>query len=612
MVSPVAASAAGPALGLPYFSHGAGTLRAADVGRSVRLAGWMFRRRDHGGVAFIDLRDATGLVQLVFRPEGCGQPLVDLITHTGLESVIQVEGEVVRRGEGLANPNLATGEIEIDVKKAAILGKAEPLPYALEDDTIPEELRLAYRFLDLRRDDVRETILLRNAVVKSLRQRMWAKGFTEFQTPILTASSPEGARDYLVPSRLHPGKFYALPQAPQQFKQMLMVSGFPRYFQIAPCFRDEDARADRSPTDFYQLDVEMAFATQDDVFAVAEDVVGGVFDEFKNWNGNGRNTTGRSAQPAPWPRIAYDDALARYASDKPDLRCPLVIEDVSGYWSGFKIFADIVAGGGHVRAIRAPGAASQPRSWFDALGSWAQSELGAPAAPGYISWKDGEAKGPLLKFIAPDDLQKLVTQLGIQDGDVAFFVAGTTPGIYKILNPLRVRLGADLDLSEKNTFKFCWIVDFPMFEKDETTGKIDFSHNPFSMPQGGLAALESQDPLTIKAFQYDFVCNGYELCSGAIRNHLPQVMLKAFDIAGYPADEVKNRFAGLWKAFHHGAPPHGGMAPGIDRIVMLLAESNQVRDVITFPMTQKGEDLLMNAPSPVGEQQLKDLHIKLR
>jgi aspartyl-tRNA synthetase len=606
-------------LGLPYATHKGGDLRANDVGTTVRLVGWMFRRRDHGGVAFIDLRgvDGTGnnsLVQLVLRPESCGAELVEQITHTGLESVIQVEGTVIARGEGLTNPNLPTGAIEVDVKKAVILGLAEPLPYALEDMSIPEELRLTYRFLDLRRDDVRAMILLRNAVVQSIRKRMWAKNFNEFQTPILTASSPEGARDFLVPSRVHPGKFYALPQAPQQFKQLLMVSGFDKYFQIAPCFRDEDARADRCPTDFYQLDLEMAFPTQDMIFSVIEDVIGGVFDEFKDWNGNARNPNGRKVEKqadGTWQRIAYAEAMEKYASDKPDLRCPLVIEDVSGYWTGFKVFEDIVSKGGYVRAIKAP-AAAQPRSWFDEIGRWAMAEFGAPAAPGYITWKDGEVKGPLLKFLTPENLEKLTAQVQPKDGDVIFFIAGArTSANDKLLSALRVRLGNDLGISEKNVFKFAWIVDFPMFEKDDATGKIDFSHNPFSMPQGGMDALNG-DPLDVKAFQYDLVCNGYELISGGIRNHLPEVMLKAFEIAGRPAEEVKDKFRGMWKAFHLGTPPHGGCAAGLERVVMLLAESNLVREVVAFPMTQRGEDLMMGAPSTVSETQLKELHIKVR
>lgn len=599
-----------------YRSHMCGALRAENAGQTVKLAGWVFRRRDHGGVVFIDLRDTTGLTQVVFKPETLGAAAIEAITHTGLESVIMVEGTVKLRGEGLTNPKLATGEIEIEVTKWDVLSRANPLPYALEDDSVPEDMRLSYRFLDLRREDVANTIRLRSDVVASLRKHMWDLGFKEFQTPILTASSPEGARDYLVPSRLHPGKFYALPQAPQQFKQLLMISGFDKYFQIAPCFRDEDARADRSPADFYQLDMEMSFIEQDDIFKVAETVVGGVFAEFGNWNGNGRKSGPQAFTPAPWVRIPYDEALLKYASDKPDLRCPLVIEDVSDIWAAteFQVFKTIVAGGGVVRAIGVKGATKQPRSWFDEVGKWAQSELGAPAAPGYITKKEGVYGGPLTKFASPAQVDEMFTRCGATEGDVVFMVAGKVDGITKILKELRLRLGRDCGLSETNIYKFCWIVDFPMFEKADdgpNAGKIDFSHNPFSMPQGGMKALEEQDPLTIKAYQYDLVCNGYELCSGAIRNHLPEVMLKAFSIAGYGEDTVKNKFRGLWQAFQYGAPPHGGMAPGIDRIVMLLAESNMVREVITFPLTQRGEDLLMAAPSEVTMKQLKELHIKV-
>ncbi len=583
------------------------------MGTAVTLTGWIYRRRDHGGVAFIDMRDSSGIIQLVARPEHIGAEQVEQLTHVGLESVIQVHGTVVARGPGLANPNLPTGDVEVDVTRFQVLSKADPLPWNLTDDSVPEELRLSYRFLDLRRPEVANTITLRNQVVRSIRQRMWGLGFQEFQTPILTASSPEGARDFLVPSRLHPGKFYALPQAPQQFKQLLMISGFDKYFQIAPCFRDEDARADRSPADFYQMDMEMSFVQQEDIFAVAENVVGGIFQEFGGWNGNGRNPTGRSVESPPWVRIPYDESMAKYACDKPDLRCPLQVIDVSAVWaaSTFQVFSSLVAAGGVVRAIGVPGAAAQPRSWFDEIGNWAQKELGAPAAPGYISLKDGEFRGPLTKFLTPAQIQSLFTQAGLGEGGVLFFVAGKYAATHKVLNPLRVRLGRDCGLNAQNVFKFCWIVDFPMFERDETTGKIDFSHNPFSMPQGGLEALNTQDPTTIKAYQYDLVCNGYELCSGAIRNHLPQVMLRAFELAGYTEEDVKGKFRGLWQAFHYGAPPHGGMAPGIDRIVMLLAESTMVREVIAFPLTQRGEDLLMNAPSPVTDGQLKDLHIKL-
>lgn len=591
-----------------------GDLRGKDVGGNFTLSGWIFRRRDHGGVVFIDLRDTSGIIQVVFKPEEVGAEVIEAITHTGLESVIQVTGALILRGEGLTNPNMPTGEVELVVKTHKVLGKAEPLPYALSDESVPEDLKLQHRFLDLRREDVMRTIHLRSDVIASIRQRMWAKGFREYQTPILTASSPEGARDFLVPSRLHPGKFYALPQAPQQFKQLLMVGGFDRYFQIAPCFRDEDARADRCPTDFYQLDLEMSFVQQEDVFAVAEDVLGGVFAEFKDWNGNGRNPQGRTVDKSPWVRIAYDTAMLEYASDKPDLRCPLKIVDVSDVWaaSEFGVFKNIVSGGGHVRMIGVPKAAAQPRSWFDNIGKWAQEELGAPAAPGYISWKEGAFGGPLTKFLSEAQVREMFGRAGVGEGGVIFFIGGKTPAIYKILNPLRVRLGRDCGLNEVGVFRFCWIVDFPMFERDEATGKIDFSHNPFSMPQGGLEALESQDPLSIKATQYDLVCNGYELISGGIRNHLPAAMLKAFAIAGYSADVVKDKFRGMWKAFHMGVPPHGGCAAGLERVVMLLAESNMVREVVAFPMNQKGEDLMMGAPTVVDEKQLKELHIKLR
>lgn len=596
-----------------YRTLKCGEARPETIGQDVVFAGWVFRRRDHGGVAFVDLRDASGIVQVVFKPDTLGAAAIEEITHTGLESVIQVKGKLIARGAGLENPNMATGKVEVEVKSFSVLSKADPLPYSMADDTVPEELRLAYRFLDLRREDVAGMINLRSDVITGIRQRMWGLGFKEFQTPILTASSPEGARDFLVPSRLHPGKFYALPQAPQQFKQLLMVSGFDRYFQIAPCFRDEDARADRCPTDFYQLDLEMSFVEQADVFAVAESVLGSVFEEFKDWNGNGRNPKGRSVDVGPWVHIPYDTAMLEYASDKPDLRCPLKIVDVSDIWaaSEFKVFKDLIASGGCVRMIGVPKAADQPRSWFDGVGKWAQDELGAPAAPGYITLKDGEYKGPLTKFLSPEQVAGLFKAAGVGEGASVFFVGGKEPAIYKILNPLRVRLGKDCGLNETNVFRFCWIVDFPMFEKGDD-GKIDFSHNPFSMPQGGLEALNSKDPLEIKATQYDLVCNGYELISGGIRNHLPEAMIKAFEIAGYSADTVKDKFRGMWKAFHLGAPPHGGCAAGLERVVMLLAESNMVREVVAFPMTQRGEDLLMGAPTVVDEKQLKELHIKLR
>ncbi len=596
-----------------YRTLTCGQPRVDHVGQTVKLSGWIFRRRDHGGVVFIDLRDTTGITQVVFKPDTLGADVIEAITHTGMESVIMVEGKLIARGEGLANPNLPTGEVELEVTNHKVLGKADPLPYALADDSVPEELKLTYRFLDLRREDVSNTIKLRSDVIASLRRRMWDKGFREFQTPILTASSPEGARDFLVPSRLHPGKFYALPQAPQQFKQLLMVSGFDKYFQVAPCFRDEDARADRCPTDFYQLDLEMSFIQQDDVFNLVEDVVGGTFSEFASWNGNGRNDKGRHVVGAPWVRIPYNEALLKYSSDKPDLRCPLEISDVSDVWadSEFGVFKSIIASKGSIRMIGVPGATTQPRSWFDNIGKWAQDELGAPAAPGYITWKEDGFGGPLTKFLKPEQIEGMFARAKIGVGGVIFFVAGKEPSIHKILNPLRVRLGKDCGLNEEGVFKFAWIVDFPMFEEADD-GKIDFSHNPFSMPQGGLEALQTQDPLTIKAFQYDLVCNGYELISGGIRNHLPEAMIKAFEIAGYGEETVKDKFRGMWKAFHLGTPPHGGCALGIERTIMLLAESNMVREVVTFPMTQRGEDLLMGAPAVVEERQLKELHIKLR
>lgn len=596
-----------------YRTLRCGEARLGHVGQNATLAGWIFRRRDHGGVVFIDLRDTTGLVQVVFKPDTLGADVIEAITHTGIESVIQVEGRIIARGEGLVNPNLPTGDVEFEVASVKVLGRAEPLPYSIIDDTVPEELKLTYRFLDLRREDVANTIKLRSDVIASIRRRMWGHGFREFQTPILTASSPEGARDFLVPSRLHPGKFYALPQAPQQFKQLLMVSGFDKYFQMAPCFRDEDARADRCPTDFYQLDLEMSFIEQDDVFALVEDVIGGVFEEFKDWNGNDRNANGRHVAAPQWVRIPFNEAMLKYSSDKPDLRCPLEIQDVSDVWNetDFGVFKGIIAAGGFIRMIGVPGATVQPRSWFDQIGKWAQDELGAPAAPGYITWKEDGYGGPLTKFLKPEQIEGMFTRAGVGQGGVIFFVAGKEPAIHKILNPLRVRLGKDCGLNETGVFKFGWIVDFPMFEKADD-GTIDFSHNPFSMPQGGLEALNTMDPLEIKAYQYDLVCNGYELISGGIRNHLPEAMIKAFSIAGYGEEVVKDKFRGMWKAFHLGTPPHGGCAAGIERVVMLLAESNMVREVVAFPMTQRGEDLLMGAPAVVEERQLKELHIKLR
>ena len=520
------------------------------------------------------------------------------------ESVVTVTGNVVARSAETANARLATGEVELQVRAFVLQSTAEMLPFQVaQEGDYPEEMRLKYRFLDLRTERLHANIVLRSKVIASIRRRMIDQGFMEFQTPILTSSSPEGARDFLVPSRMHPGKFYALPQAPQQFKQLLMVSGFDRYFQIAPCFRDEDARADRSPGEFYQLDFEMSFVTQDDVFAAIEPVLAGVFDEFAGT---------RSVTPPPFPRIAYDEAMLKYGVDKPDLRNPLVIADVGEVFdgSGFAVFAKIVAAGGVVRAIPAPATAGKPRSFFDKMNAWAQ-EQGAPGM-GYIVFEEGAAKGPIAKFLDADRLARLKELAKVGDGDAVFFAADRKAGAAaKLAGAARKRLGEDLDLVEKNAFRFCWIVDFPMYELNEDTGKIEFSHNPFSMPQGGLEALETRDPLTIKAFQYDIVCNGVELSSGAIRNHLPEIMYKAFAIAGYGREEVESRFGGMLNAFKFGAPPHGGSAPGIDRIVMLLADEPNIREIVAFPMNQQAVDLLMQAPNGVDSARLKELHIRL-
>ncbi|MDE2356432.1 MAG: aspartate--tRNA ligase [Alphaproteobacteria bacterium] len=588
-----------------YRTHTCGALRADNSGEAVRLSGWIHRKRDHGGLLFVDLRDHYGLTQLVAEPD---TPGFETLTRLRAESVVRVDGAVVARDAEAVNPGLATGEIEVRVSAVEVLGEASdlPLPVFGEPD-YPEEIRLRYRYLDLRRETLHRNIVLRSRVIDSIRRRMIDQGFLEFQTPILTASSPEGARDFLVPSRLHPGKFYALPQAPQQFKQLLMVSGFDRYFQIAPCFRDEDLRADRS-LEFYQLDLEMSFVTQADVFAAMEPVFHGLFTEFAG----GKRVTGR-----PFPQIPYREAIAKYGTDKPDLRNPIVMQDVSEHFrgGGFGVFARLLETPGHaVWAIPAPGGGS--RAFCDRMNAWAQGE-GQPGL-GYVFWRPSEegkdeegGAGPIARNLGPERVAALAAQLGLGVGDAAFFVAGDPKAFYKFAGAARTRVGTELGLVDEDQFAFCWIVDFPMYERDEETGKIDFSHNPFSMPQGELEALNSQDPLEILAYQYDIVCNGHELCSGAIRNHRPDVMLRAFEIAGYDQATVERDFAGMLSAFRHGAPPHGGMAPGIDRIVMLLAGQSAIREVIAFPMNQQGQDLLMNAPSPVREAQLQELNIRL-
>ena len=584
-----------------YRTHHCSQLGADNVGETVRLSGWIHRRRDHGGVLFVDLRDHHGLTQVVADQDNPVQRVLDQLK---LESVVTVTGEVVARAPEAVNPKLPTGAIEVVAREVEVQSAAAelPMPVAGEAD-YPEEIRLKYRYLDLRREQVHANILLRSAVIASIRRRMIDQGFTEFQTPILTASSPEGARDYLVPSRVHPGKFYALPQAPQMFKQLIMVAGFDRYFQIAPCFRDEDARADRSPGEFYQLDFEMSFVTQDDVFAAIEPVLSGVFEEFAD---------GKSVTPAgDYPRIPYKEALLKYGTDKPDLRNPLLIADVGKHFkgSGFGLFAGIVEKGGVVRAVPAPGTAEKSRKFFDDMNEWARSE--GFAGLGYATRKGGEWGGPIAKNHGGEGMNALAEQMGLGPDDGIFFAAGKEEEAGRLAGLARTRVAEQLDLIEKGAFRFCWIVDFPMFEYNDEQKKIDFSHNPFSMPQGGMDALEGKDPLEVLAWQYDIVCNGVELSSGAIRNHRPDIMYKAFEIAGYTREEVDHEFAGMINAFKFGAPPHGGSAPGIDRIVMLLADEPNIREVILFPMNQKAEDLMMNAPSEVRAKQLQELHIKV-
>jgi aspartyl-tRNA synthetase len=581
-----------------YRTHTCGALRESHIGETVRLSGWCHRIRDHGGVLFIDLRDHYGLSQCVADPDS---PAFKDAEKLRSEWVVRMEGNVRRRPEGTDNPDLPTGRVELYVRDIEVLGPAGelPLPVFGEQD-YPEDIRLKYRFLDLRRERLHQNIMTRGAVIDSMRRRMKDQGFFEFQTPILTASSPEGARDFLVPSRIHPGKFYALPQAPQQYKQLLMMSGFDRYFQIAPCFRDEDPRADRLPGEFYQLDVEMSFVTQDDVFAAMEPVIGGVFEEFAKGKPVTKN----------WPRIPFAEATRKYGSDKPDLRNPIVMQEVSEHFrgSGFKVFARLLEDAkNQVWAIPGKGAGS--RAFCDRMNSWAQGE-GQPGL-GYIMWREGgEGAGPLANNIGPERTAAIREQLGLSEGDAAFFVAGEPDKFWKFAGLARTRLGEELNLVDKERFELAWIVDFPMYEYNEDDKKVDFSHNPFSMPQGGLEALKTQDPLSIKAFQYDITCNGYEIASGGIRNHRPEAMVKAFEIAGYGENEVIERFGGMYRAFQYGAPPHGGMAAGLDRIVMLLCGTTNLREISLFPMNQQAMDLLMGAPSEATPKQLRELHIR--
>jgi aspartyl-tRNA synthetase len=583
-----------------YRTHTCGALRLTDAGQPARLSGWVHRKRDHGQLLFIDMRDHYGVTQCVID---ISSPLFPAADALRLESVVTMTGRIAARSADTVNPKLDTGEVELAITDIAVQSEAEPLPFPVNAEAeYPEDMRLAYRFLDLRRERMHANLMLRSNVIASIRRRMIEQGFVEFQTPILTASSPEGARDYLVPSRLHPGKFYALPQAPQQFKQLLMVAGFDRYFQIAPCFRDEAGRADRSPGEFYQLDFEMSYVTQEDVFAAIEPVLHGIFEEFAG---------ARRVGPAPFPRIAYADAILHYASDKPDLRNPIVIRDATETFrgSGFRIFASMIATDANVRvrAIPAPGGGN--RAFCDRMNSWAQDE----SQPGlaYIFFRDGEGAGPVARSLGPERTAALRAALGLGDGDAVFFVAGVPSAFSAFASTARLKIGEELGLTAKDCFEFCWITDFPMYERNEETGEIDFSHNPFSMPQGGLAALEQQNPLEITAHQYDIVCNGVELSSGAIRNHRPDIMYKAFAIAGYSAEEVETRFAGMLNAFKYGAPPHGGSAPGIDRIVMLLADTPNLREIVAFPMNQQAQDLMMHAPAPVPPERLRELHIRL-
>ncbi|MFE9395443.1 aspartate--tRNA ligase [Streptomyces flavidovirens] len=579
-----------------YRSHTCGELRASDVDTDVRLSGWLHNRRDLGGILFIDLRDHYGITQLVARP---GTPAYEALDKLNKESVVRVDGRVVSRGAENVNPDLPTGEIEVEVAEVELLGASQQLPFQINtDDGVGEERRLEYRFLDLRRERMHRNIMLRTAVISAIRHKMTALGFNEMATPILAATSPEGARDFVVPSRLNPGKFYALPQAPQQFKQLLMISGFDRYFQIAPCFRDEDARADRSPGEFYQLDVEMSFVEQEDVFQPIEKLMTELFEEF----GGGRHVT------SPFPRIPFREAMLKYGNDKPDLRAKLELVDISDVFAGseFKAFA-----GKHVRALPVPDTAGQSRKFFDGLGDYAV-EHGAKGLAWVRVGEDGSLSGPIAKFLTEENVKVLTERLSLAPGHAIFFGAGEFDEVSKIMSAVRVEAAKRAGHFEEGVFRFCWIVDFPMYEKDELTGKIDFSHNPFSMPQGGLEALETQDPLDILGWQYDIVCNGVELSSGAIRNHEPEIMFKAFEIAGYDKETVEREFAGMLRAFEFGAPPHGGIAPGIDRIVMLLADEPNIRETIAFPLNGNAQDLMMGAPTTLDEARLRELNIQLR
>jgi aspartyl-tRNA synthetase len=586
-----------------YRTHTCAELRPDHVGQDVRVSGWVHKKRDHGDLVFIDLRDHYGITQIVTDVSG---PVFEVIESLKNESVVTITGKVTARATEAINPNLPTGAVEVRAAEAVIQSVAQELPMPVAGEAeYPEDIRLKYRFLDLRRERLHANIMLRSNVITSLRKRMIGQGFTEFQTPILTASSPEGARDYLVPSRVHPGKFYALPQAPQMFKQLLMVAGFDRYFQIAPCFRDEDARADRSPGEFYQLDFEMSYVTQDDVFAAIEPVLHGVFEEFADWQGKGRTVSA-----LPFRRIPYRESMLKYGNDKPDLRNPLLITDVSDHFrgSGFGRFAAMVDSGDVVRALPAPNTHKKSRKFFDDMNSWAQSE-GFPGL-GYATQKDGVFGGPIANNHGQEGMKAIADAMGLGPDDGIFFSAGKEAQAAKLAGLARTRVAEQLELIDARRFEFCWIVDFPMFEYDEDSKKVDFSHNPFSMPQGELEALETKDPLDILAYQYDIVCNGVELSSGAIRNHRPEIMYKAFEIAGYTRVDVDTNFAGMINAFKFGAPPHGGSAPGVDRIVMLLADQPNIREVIVFPMTQKAEDLMMGAPSFVSANQLKELNLR--